>query len=252
MASLTQPIAIQSWCYRAFKTLDAFLPQLAASGATATELCGVHADFAKPESAPDTVARCRDAGVTVVAIGVEYLSGDPDKDRSRFAWCRAAGVPNMSISFKPDALDHDAAGLRAIERLAEEYDLQLGIHNHGGYDWLGNPPMLAYVLGKVGRRIGLHLDTAWAIDAKQNPVEMAERFVDRLVGVHVKDFTYSPARQPTDVIIGTGSLDLPKFADVLRAANFAGPLVIEYEGDVDNPVPALAECVAKLRAVVRR
>jgi sugar phosphate isomerase/epimerase len=246
MKSLSQPIAIQSWCYRAFKTLDAFLPQLKAAGVTATELCGVHADFGKPETGAGVAERCRAAGVGIVAIGVEYLSGTA-ADRPRFEWCRSAGVKHMSISFKPEALDDNGAGLRAIEQLAEEFDLQLGIHNHGGYDWLGNPPILKYVLDKVGKRVGLHLDTAWAIDAKQNPVEMAERFADRLVGVHVKDFTYSPKREPTDVIIGTGSLDLPKFTGLLKSIGFAGPLVIEYEGDVDNPVPALSACVKRLR-----
>ncbi len=249
MATLTQPIAIQSWCYRAFKPLDDFLPLLKASGVTATELCGVHAEFGKPETAPALAQRFKEAGVQIVAIGVEYLTGTP-ADRGRFEWCKAAGVKHMSISLKPECLDDNAAGLKGIERLAEEFDLQLGIHNHGGYDWLGNPPILRYVLGKVGQRIGLHLDTAWAIDAKQNPVEMAETFIDRLVGVHVKDFTYSPTRQPSDVIIGTGSLDLPKFTGLLKSAGFKGPLVIEYEGDENNPVPALSECVKRLKALV--
>ena len=246
MSTLTQPIAVQSWCYRASKTLDTFLPQLKASGATATEMCGVQADFSKPEAAATVAGQCRAAGVSIVAIGVEYLSGTA-ADRPRFEWCRAAGVKHMSVSVKPEALDDNAAGLKLVEKLADEFDLQLGIHNHGGYDWLGNPPMLKYVLGKVGPRIGLHLDTAWAIDAKQNPVEMAEQFIDRLVGVHVKDFTYSPDRQPSDVIIGTGSLDLPKFTALLKSADFTGPLVIEYEGDENNPVPALTECVRVLR-----
>ncbi len=79
---------------------------------------------------------------------------------------------------------------------------------------------------------------------------MAEKFIDRLVGVHVKDFVFDRARQSEDVIIGTGNLDLPKFIAVLNQANFAGPLVIEYEGDEKNPVPALSECVTKLRALL--
>lgn len=249
MASLTQPIAIQSWCYRAFKPLDALFPQLKAAGVTATELCGVHADFAKPETAAATAAAFKAAGVAIVAVGVEYLSGT-DADRPRFEWCRAAGVTHMSVSLKPEAMDNDFAGLEHTDSLAEEFGLQLGIHNHGGYDWLGNPTILKYLLAKTSPRIGLHLDTAWAIDAKQNPVEMAEAFIDRLVGVHVKDFTYSPQRQPSDVIIGTGSLDLPKFMGLLKSANFKGPLVIEYEGDENNPVPALSECVKLMKPLV--
>ena len=183
----------------------------------------------------------------IVAIGVEYLSGDYAKDKPRFEWCNAAGVKHMSISFQPEAMFD---GLKNIEKLADEFDMQLGIHNHGGYDWLGNATILKYLFGKTSKRIGLHIDTAWAIDAKQNPVEMVEKLADRLVGVHVKDFVYSPRREPSDVIIGTGILDLPKFMALLRQLNFAGPLVIEYEGDEKNPVPALSECVRKLAALV--
>jgi sugar phosphate isomerase/epimerase len=243
---MNQPIAIQSWCFRNFKSLPEFFPQLKAAGVTATEVCGVHASFADPSSATSTVSQFNAAGVKIVAIGVEYLSGDYSTDKPRFEWCKAAGVKHMSISFKPEAMFD---GLKNIEKLADEFDLQLGIHNHGGYDWLGNPTILEYIFGKTSKRIGLHMDTAWAIDAKQNPVEMAEKFIDRLVGVHVKDFVYDRARNPEDVIIGTGSLDLPKFVGVLKGAHFSGPLVIEYEGDEKNPVPALSECVTKLKAL---
>ena len=52
------------------------------------------------------------------------------------------------------------------------------------------------------------------------------------------------------MIIGEGNLDLPKFMTVLKQANFTGPVVIEYEGDVENPVPALKECVAALKKLM--
>jgi sugar phosphate isomerase/epimerase len=244
---MKQPVSIQSWCFRHFKTLVEFFPQLKAAGVTATEVCGVHANFGDPSTAADTLAKFNEAGVKIVAIGVEYLTGEYTTDKPRFEWCKIAGVKHMSISFKPEAMFE---GLKNIERLADEFDLQLGIHNHGGYDWLGNPTILQYIFQHTSKRIGLHIDTAWAIDAGQNPVEMTEKFIDRLVGVHVKDFVYDKAKKPEDVIIGTGSLDLPKFMGVLKSANFAGPLVIEYEGDEKNPVPALSECVKKLASLV--
>jgi inosose dehydratase len=239
-----QPIAIQSWCYRNFKTLPALIEQLKATGVTATELCGVHADFEKADGYAAVIDTFKKAQVQIVAIGVEYLSGDPARDEPRFRFCQAAGIKNMSISFKPEAMFD---GIKQVEKLAEKYDLKLGIHNHGGYDWLGNGTILEYIFSKTGPRIGLHMDTAWAIDAKQNPIEWTEKFASRLYGVHVKDFTYDRARQPTDVIIGTGNLDLPKLMSTLRQINFTGPLVIEYEGDEKNPVPALRQCVEAMR-----
>jgi sugar phosphate isomerase/epimerase len=76
---------------------------------------------------------------------------------------------------------------------------------------------------------------------------MVEKFADRMHGIHVKDFTYDRARNPSDVIIGTGNLNLPKLMATLKQINFSGPLVIEYEGDEKNPVPALKECVAAMK-----
>jgi hypothetical protein len=37
---------------------------------------------------------------------------------------------------------------------------------------------------------------------------------------------------------------------VLKQSNFTGPLVIEYEGDVENPVPALKKCVESLKKLM--
>lgn len=241
---MNQPIAIQSWCYRHFKTIPALIEQLKASGVAATELCGVHANFADIASHAGVIEQFRKAGVALVAIGVEHLSGDIAKDQPRFEFCKTAGIRHMSITFSPEAMFD---GLRNIEKLAEQYDMNLGIHNHGGYDWLGNSTILKYVFSKTGRRIGLHLDTAWAIDARQDPVKMVEQFADRLHGIHVKDFVYDRARNPQDVIIGTGNLDLLRLMQTLKAIQFAGPLVIEYEGDEHNPVPALKQCVEAMR-----
>jgi hypothetical protein len=68
---MKQPIAIQSWCYRAFKTLPSFFEQLKNTGVSATELCGVHADFAKPETFAGVIDQFKKASVQIVAIGVE-------------------------------------------------------------------------------------------------------------------------------------------------------------------------------------
>ena len=244
---MKQPIAIQSWCYRDFQPLAACLEQLKATGVNAIELCGIHADFTKPDTWPQTIDTLKKAGVAAVAIGVEYLGGEIAVDEPRFKFCQEAGIPNVSISFKPESMFD---GVKNIEKLADKYDLQLGIHNHGGYDWLGNPSILEYIFKKTSKRIGLHIDTAWALDAGQNPVELIEKFADRLVGVHVKDFVFDRAGKPQDVIIGTGSLNLPKFMRTLNSMNFAGPLVIEYEGDAANPIPALSECVKAMQPLM--
>ncbi|MGD8237153.1 MAG: sugar phosphate isomerase/epimerase family protein, partial [Armatimonadota bacterium] len=133
--------------------------------------------------------------------------------------------------------------LRTADELAEKHDIRLAIHNHGGRHWLGTDAMLEHVFSKTSDRIGLCLDTAWAIDSRLDPVKMVTRFGDRLYGVHIKDFLYTPHRTPEDVVVGTGILDLPGLLKAMDEVGFDGYVVLEYEGDVDNPVPALKECV---------
>ena len=250
MPQLKQPIAIQSYCFRHFKALPEFIEQLKSAGVNATEICGVHANFTDPSTFGTTIEPFHKAGVEIVAIGVEKLTGVIDVDRPRFEFCKAANVRNMSVTFDPKIMDDNFALMKNVEKLAEQYELKLGIHNHGGYDWLGNNVILKHVFDRTGPRIGLHLDTAWAIDAKQDSVRLVEQFASRMFGVHVKDFVYTPQRQPKDVIIGTGNLDLPGLMKTLKQINFTGPLVIEYEGDVENPVPALRQCVEALKRLL--
>jgi inosose dehydratase len=246
---MNQTIAIQSWCFRHFKAVPDFITQLKATGVSATELCALHANFNDTSTFAESKKTYESAGVKIVAIGVETMTGDPAKDKPKFEFCKALGIPNMSIHFAPELMDSNFQGLKNVDSLAEQYGTRIGIHNHGGYDWLGTDRILRYIFDRT-KHIGLHMDTAWAIDAKQDPSKWAELFKNRLTGIHVKDFLYSEKREPRDVIIGTGILDLPKLFGTLKANNFTGPIVIEYELDEENPVPALKECVAKLKTVI--
>ncbi|NCO33377.1 MAG: hypothetical protein GW893_05835, partial [Armatimonadetes bacterium] len=76
---------------------------------------------------------------------------------------------------------------------------------------------------------------------------MANRFGDRLYGVHIKDFIFDRARKPEDVVVGTGNLNLEALFEAMNKVDFSGYAVLEYEGDVENPVPAVSKCVASVR-----
>ena len=42
---------------------------------------------------------------------------------------------------------------------------------------------------------------------------------------------------------------MPGLAAALDDIGFDGPLILEYEGEVDNPMPALKSCVEAMRTV---
>ena len=76
---------------------------------------------------------------------------------------------------------------------------------------------------------------------------MVEKFATRLYNLHYKDFTYNADRTYNDVPVGTGILDLPKLLQTLDKVGFAGISVLEFEGDPQNPVPALKKCVQQMQ-----
>ena len=234
---------VQSFCFRNTKESVEVAKLVKEIGLDAIELCRLHVDFDNPAVYQEIIDAYANAGVKIISTGVNKINAN-EADRNLFAFTKAAGCEYMSVNFSMDNIDEE---LKSAEALAEEFDLKLGIHNHGGYHWLGTAEALQWVFNKSSKRIGLTLDIAWAMDAKQNPIEMVEKFADRLYNVHFKDFTWNADRSHNDVPVGTGNLDLPALLSAMDKIGFNGITVLEYEGNPENPVPALKECVAQMK-----
>ncbi len=240
---------VQSWCFRHFKTNPEVAAKVNEIGLSKIELCGVHADFENPAAFGDVAKTYADAGVEIISMGVQTFVGDAAKERKWFECAKAAGAKHLSAHFRVDSF-HDA--VPATAKLAEEFDMRIGLHCHGGYMFGGSPDEIEHILKIGGPRIGLCIDTAWCMQIgpqQGKPVEWVKRFGDRVYGVHYKDFIFDRNAQWNDVVVGTGNLDLPAFVTALQNAGFDGYAVIEYEADVENPVPALTKCVEKMRAL---
>ena len=240
-----QEMGVQSFCFRHFKDNARTASLVTECGLARIEICGVQVDFQDTASFDSAIGAYRDAGVEIVSIGVNTLAGDEAVERNYFEFLKAAGAKFMSVDFKPDAVP---GCFTVAEKLAEEYDVRLAIHNHGGRHWLGSAQALEWVFAQTSPRVGLCLDTAWAMHSHEDPIAMIERFGERLYGVHVKDFTFADG-QHKDVVVGTGNLDLARMAEAMDAVGFDGYVVLEYEADVENPVPALTSCVEAVRAI---
>lgn len=247
MIDLAKKLGVQSYCFRGFKTNEEVIEKLKACDLSTIELYGAHGQFEDESKWDEVTALYRDSGVDIAAIGVMGLANDEEKERKYFEFCKRAGAKYMSVNFSLGAVPEC---YRTAEKLADEYDVKLAIHNHGGRHWLGSGEMLRHVFANTSERVGLCLDTAWALDSREDPVAMVEQFKDRLYGLHVKDFVFDRCRQPEDVVAGTGALDLQGVTDALKKIDFDGYAVLEYEGDVDNPVPALQKCVESVRQTV--
>jgi len=249
--SAAMNFGVQSYCFRNFKDNQEVAQLVKKIGVSSIELCGVHANFEDPTGFRDIVKIYRDAGVDIVSIGVQTFSGEA-KERKWFECAAAAGARHISAHFRIDSFQ---TAVPATAKLAEEYGMRIGIHCHGGYMFGGSPDVIRHLLDLGGERIVVNIDTAWCMQIGPHhgkPSQwVRERFAGRVYGVHYKDFVFDRNGQWNDVVVGTGNLDLPDFVKALEETGFDGMAVIEYEANPENPVPALTECVRKMRELAK-
>ena len=240
---------VQSFCFRHFKDNAEVAQKVKDIGLDKIEVCAVHADFNDPEGWKGHVKTYEDAGVSVVSIGVQTFTG-LESDRDFFECAAIAGAKHISCHFGIETYMQAIPQVRAWSR---EFGIRVGIHCHGGYHFGGQPNVIKHLIGLGGPEVGLCIDTAWAMQIgprQGNPVQWAKDFAGQVYGVHYKDFTFGTDGMWEDTVVGEGNLDLKAFVAALEENSFDGMAVIEYEADVENPVPALKNCVEAMRALV--
>lgn len=238
---------VQSYCYRHFKDNAVVAKKVRDLGLDKIELCGVHADFNQPDAFKDVVALYRQAGISIISLGVQTFEGN-DKEKAWFQCAAAAGARHISCHFRVENFLYAIPRVRAWSR---EFGVRVGIHCHGGYQFGGQPDVLDYLINLGGPEIGLCIDTAWVMQIGPylgKPVEWAHRFAGKIYGIHYKDFIFERNGQWVDTITGEGNLNIAAFNAALEQGGFDGMAVIEYEGDVETPDPALKRCVESMLA----
>lgn len=240
MVDLRGKLGVMSFVLRHWMRPDELIARTKEAGLFRIELWSGHFNRNDQQRLEEITSPCKEKGVKVTALGILPLTRDEESQRKLFELGKIAGVPVLSVDFPIDSVPES---FPIAEKLAAEFDVNLAVHVEGGVHWLSNREALEWIFRQTGPRVGLCLDTGWFIDARQDPVEIARLFGDRLYNVHLKDFIYRRERKPVDVVLGEGLLDVPGVLGVLEEINYEGPVSLEYEGDKENPVPALKRCV---------
>lgn len=219
----------QSYSFRNFG-FPACIDELKKLGLEHMEFCSAHFP-PDPQSADleKVKATIQAAGIAVPSYGVEGFSTDEAANRTKFEFAKAMGIGILTADPTPDSFD-------ILDKLTEEYGIKIAIHNHGPnarYDKVtdtlnavkGHSPM-----------IGACLDTGHCIRSNEKPQEVVEQLGDRLISMHLKDWVHGGEEK----IVGEGDMDIVATAKALKALNFTGPIMLEYEESPDNPVPDMA------------
>ncbi len=243
--SKIRDLGIQSFCFRNTPSAIELAPILQDLGLSRLEVCAIHADFNDLPAWEKELGIYRDHGIEIISIGVQTFTGE-DAQKIWFEAAALAGARHISAHFKVDSFTRAVPKVQAWSR---EFGIEIGIHNHGGYAFGGQPDVVKHLIALGGPEIGLCLDTAWCQQIGPqfgNPSEWVRKFGPALKAVHLKDFHFEHDGQFVDSVIGEGILDLPGFLEALDAVSFPGLVILEYEGNPENPVPDIRRCLEVL------
>lgn len=181
--------------------------------------------------------------------GFEILSGGniglqkPSELRSMFQYAKQSGLPMMVCAPAPATLD-------AVENLVKEFDIRIAIHNHGPEDKNFPSPQSALV-ALEGRdpRMGLCIDVGHTTRTGADVVEWIRRAGPRLFDLHIKDLANLMDKK-SQVDVGDGAMPVVAMFEQLKAMNYQGGVMLEYEINANDPLLGMARSISYMRGVL--
>ena len=182
-------------------------------------------------------AKLDSAKVKLTSIYINTLPGDEVACRKAFEFCRGLGVETIVSEPAPESLD-------LIERLCDEYKINVALHNHPkGRSRYWHPQEVLKACQGRSARLGACADVGHWQRSGIQLVEGVRLLGARLLALHVKDLN-ELGPNGHDVPWGTGRGDV---AALLREVHRLGVrptlFAVEYEYDWDNNGPDIARCV---------
>ncbi len=149
---------------------------------------------------------------------------------------------DIGVSTIVCAPSHDAIPI--LDKLVQEFDIKLAIHNHGPEDkgFFPSPFDVMRAVEKFDKRIGLCIDVGHTARAGVDPADAILKCQERLYDVHVKDIS-AMGNKNTPIEAGRGILDSKSILAALLKIKYQGLVGFEYEKDAKDPIPGLAESV---------
>jgi inosose dehydratase len=182
------------------------------------------------------------AGIIVYTVGVIYMNTVESVDQA-FEYAKMAGV-KMIVG----APDYQL--LPYAEEKIKTYDIRLAIHNHGP----DNPlyPDASDIWDHVkdlDPRIGICIDIGHTVRDGKDPSEDIERYSKRIFDIHTKDVD-NASKEGKTVETGRGIIDIPKFVATLRKIKYNGKCSLEFEKEMKDPLPGIAESIGYFKGVM--
>jgi inosose dehydratase len=195
-----------------------------------------------PEEIQSESKKVSQAGIDLYGGGVIYMGTKEDVEHA-FEYAKTAGM--KVIVGVPE---HEL--LELCNTKVKETGINLAIHNHGpGDDKYPSPESAYRKVENMDPGMGLCVDIGHTARIGLDPIEETERFMDRVLDIHIKDEDKAEEDGKT-CEIGRGVIDIPGFLGMLLKENYNKIVSFEFEKDGKDPLPGLAESVGYVRGVL--
>ncbi|HLJ13732.1 MAG TPA: sugar phosphate isomerase/epimerase [Bryobacteraceae bacterium] len=218
-----------------------------------TKKCGVHyiniKDVHLPlTSSADEIAKAREeitsAGLIIEGGGNISLAKPDEADiRQKFEYAKRAGMPVMVCAPSMESLP-------IVEKMVEEFNIWVAIHNHGPEDkHFPTPQSVLKAVKNMDPRMGLCIDAGHTVRTGVDVVESVHAAGGRLHSMHIKDLR-SFYDKGSQVPVGDGMIPIAGIFRELQKINYEHGVMLEYEVQADDPLPGMIKSFAYMRGVI--
>lgn len=137
--------------------------------------------------------------------------------------------------------------IESVNKLADEYKINVGLHNHPKDSRYWNPDVVLEQLKNCGSRVGACCDTGHWLRSGLDPLECVKKLKGKIVSFHIKDLNEGHR----DVPLGQGVCKIAEIMKELAAQRCQAVFSIEYESDWDNNVPQITEGITFFNATAK-
>lgn len=205
-------------------------------------------------------------GIKMVSFGVTGANTESDW-KQLFEFAKGMGL--QSIATEPDP-----KFMPLIGQLADEYQINVAIHNHPRPTRYWSPDTVLKYLGS-SKRIGVNADIGHWVRSGLDPVECLKKFQGRIFALHFKDLNEKPSAEilaaqaatgedsmkalremmgkgPHDVHWGQGVSNIAGSMKELKRQGFKGPIFVEYEYNWGKNAKDVDASVKYFRSVAKK
>jgi sugar phosphate isomerase/epimerase len=235
-------LGIAGYTFREF-TVDGAIAIMKRVGVTNLSLKDFHMPMnSTQEQINEVIGKFRGAGINVYTVGVVYMNDEAAVDQA-FEYAKMAGVTMIVGAPAYKVLPY-------AEKKVKQYDFRLAIHNHGPDNPLfPNATDIWDHIKEMDPRMGICIDIGHTTRDGADPVVDIERYASRIFDMHIKDVDKA-SKEGNTVEIGRGIIDIPAVIASIRKTGYSGRCSLEFEKDMKDPVPGIAESIGYWKGVM--